>query len=504
MSMSSAESISGSSSGPSVVAFITVADLNRLWAERYASQGRNLGLSVPVIAEREMAGNTWELSVVRLGYPNMQFDTSRHSLTVSRRLLTDLRVYLTESSGMSIRQAFRIEQSGADGDNVLQVTLELQDLHMEYHTAKSQGLYVHWSKPAVYVIEQDRLSASKFRQHFEPLKQMRLTTLSAPLALALHYVRIYYKDYDATLLRPAVQASFRYSRVDQEARPSQSIQSGAALLWFNIDTFPRVLDGMPPLDRHWITSLFAPSGSMKWSAGDYPGGQYYLGGYTHVEPTSALAKTQLATPVCDLMLTPLVTFSDAGGGPIEFESLSYVDEVRWRPEGGRFYGMFRPHGSKCRYTPPVALKPAVRFNQAGDTLIPAAYRSSLSTPTITEVISAKAQDYEAYVSIVVRWVYPTHFIRVAKHTLSELKLSLCYLNRDQKEIAVPDSQISWHVVAGNGSVSSGVFKTAESDPSAYSVVIGIDESRQDEWRWGMTIIALPMLDIDTLVEAYSR
>ena len=170
MSMSTAESISASSSGPSVIVYIPVADLNRLWAERYASQGRNLGLSVPVIAEREMSGNTWELSVVRLGYPNVQFDTSRHSVTVSRRLLTDLRVYLTASSGMSIRQAFRIEQSGADSEHVLQVTLELQDLHMEYHTTKSQGLYVHWSKPAVDVIEQVRLNASKFRQHFEPLK----------------------------------------------------------------------------------------------------------------------------------------------------------------------------------------------------------------------------------------------------------------------------------------------------------------------------------------------
>ncbi|MFK3910295.1 hypothetical protein ACI2KD_19905 [Pseudomonas monteilii] len=503
MSMSTAESISASSSGPSVIVYIPVADLNRLWAERYASQGRNLGLSVPAIAEREMSGNTWELSVVRLGYPNVQFDTSRHSVTVSRRLLTDLRVYLTASSGMSIRQAFRIEQSGADSEHVLQVTFELQDLHMEYHTTKSQGLYLHWSKPAVYMIEQDRLNASKFRQHFEPLKQMRLTALSAPLGLALHYVRIYYKDYDALQIRPAVQSAIRYSRVDQEARPSQAIQSGGSILWFNIDTFPRVLDGMPPLDRHWITSLFAPSGSMKWSAGDYPGGQYYLGGYTFADSTLALAKTQPATHVCNLTLTPLVTFSDVGGQPIEFESLSYVDEVRWRPQGV-FYGMFRPHGSKCCYTPPAVLASAVRFNQAGDTLIPAAYRNSLSTPTITEVISASAQDCEAYVSIVVRWVYPTHFIRVAKHTPSELKLSLCYLDRNHHEKAVPDSHISWQVVAGNGSVSSGVFKTAESDPSAYAVVIGIDESRQDEWRWGMTIIALPMLDIDTLVEAYSR
>ncbi|MBF8668951.1 hypothetical protein IR012_01155 [Pseudomonas putida] len=103
----------------------------------------------------------------------------------------------------------------------------------------------------------------------------------------------------------------------------------------------------------------------------------------------------------------------------------------------------------------------------------------------------------------IRWVQPTHFIRVAKQN-SGLKLSLFYFNADQEEKAVPDALTSWEVVAGNGTVTSGVFKPAAQNPSPYSVVVGVDRSQEDEWRWGLTIIALPMLDIDTLVDYYSR
>ncbi|QDR69499.1 hypothetical protein [Pseudomonas sp. BJP69] len=103
----------------------------------------------------------------------------------------------------------------------------------------------------------------------------------------------------------------------------------------------------------------------------------------------------------------------------------------------------------------------------------------------------------------IRWVHPTHFIRVARHALG-LKLSLFYLNGRQEEKAVADSQVSWRVLAGNGSVIAGVFRPDVSNPSPYSVVMGEDTFAVDEWRWGLTIIAMPMLDIDTLVDYYSR
>jgi len=145
----------------------------------------------------------------------------------------------------------------------------------------------------------------------------------------------------------------------------------------------------------------------------------------------------------------------------------------------------------------------VRFKQSGDTFIPAASRDSLVTPTATDVIKVSAGGESAYATFVIRWVQPTHFIRVAKQN-SGLKLSLFYFNADQQEKAVPDSLTSWEVVAGNGTVTSGVFKPAAQNPSPYSVVMGVDRSQEDEWRWGLTIIALPMLDIDTLVDYYSR
>ncbi|MGE7991969.1 hypothetical protein ACQKPE_13150 [Pseudomonas sp. NPDC089554] len=257
----------------------------------------------------------------------------------------------------------------------------------------------------------------------------------------------------------------------------------------------------PPSDKNWVTGLFAPSESINWLKGDYhPPFEYYLAEYKFSDP--AQAQVEATTHAQDLMLSPLITFCDRGGDLEEITLMPAGTQAAWGAEG-TLRGELLPQNGKYYYKPPQSMTPAVQFNHDGDTLIPAAYRSTLATPTATDVIRAVAGGKSAYATFVTRWVHPTHFIRVAKQA-DALKLSLFYFNADQEETAVPDSRASWQVVAGNGSVTSGVFKPAANNPSPYSVIMGVDTLSQDEWRWGLTIIAMPMLDIDTLVDYYSR
>lgn len=77
------------------------------------------------------------------------------------------------------------------------------------------------------------------------------------------------------------------------------------------------------------------------------------------------------------------------------------------------------------------------------------------------------------------------------------------LDRLQQGKAVAASNTSWHVMAGNGSVSTGAFKPAAQNPNPCFVVVVVDTSNQF-MGCGGTIIPLPVLDIDTVMDFYSR
>ncbi|MFJ4433961.1 hypothetical protein ACIPZG_23815 [Pseudomonas sp. NPDC089395] len=480
-----------------VIGYIDTPELNRLWAERYARSGHDLSGGESVVAEREMNATTWELSVVNLGYPKLEFETGGRKLKLCKNLLTDLRLELSKPNGMPARQAIRIEQSGASG-KVLEVTLDSSDLHAQYHKQQGSEVRLHWSNPATYEIEGDRVSADRFKQHYEPLKRIKLATLTKPVSAALADAWVYF-EHDNEQTR-----SYVFSQPRQTAAGSGQLQASEgedAAVAFHVLTFPVTLTQLPPADKNWVIGLFAPSGSLTWGLGGYiPPMEYYLGAYKALG--AAQAQAIPANTAQGLQLSPLVTFCDRGGRPEEVELMPAGAQATWKleePERGKLLLQEGKH----YYEPPKSINPEVRFNQSGDTFIPAAYRASIDTPTATDIIKVTSGGETTYSTFVIRWVHPTHFIRVAKQT-SGLKLSLFFLNRSQQEQAVPDSQVSWQVVAGNGSVVSGIFKPAAQNPSPYSVVRGVDETRQDEWRWGLTIIALPILDIDTLVDFYSR
>ncbi|MGE8060294.1 hypothetical protein [Pseudomonas sp. NPDC089547] len=481
-----------------VIGYNDVSQLNNLWAERYARSGHDVGEGELVVAEREMNRTTWELSLVNLGYPKLQFDTSGQKLNLYKNLLTDLRLALSKPNGMNARQAVRIEQSDASVGKVLEVIFDLNSSHIEYHTGEGREVRLHWAKPATYVIDNDRLSADRFKQHYEPLKRMKVSTLTMPMSVFLGDVWVYF-NYDDSQIR--AQVFNQPGQVAAQSDPIQTPSYADSAVGFHIVAFPITLTQVPPLDKDWVVGLYAPSKSMKWTAGGYmPPMEYYVGGYVITE--AATAQTKATIHAQPLQCSPLISLCDGGGKLEELQLMPAGAQATWGAEG-TLRGELLLQDGKHHYKPPQSMQPAVRFNEGGDTFIPAAYRASLATPTATDIIKVTAGGQAAYATFVIRWVHPTHFIRVARH-VGGLKLSLFYFNLDQEEKAVADSRVSWQVVAGNGSVTSGVFKPAANSPSPYSVVMGVDTSSLDEWRWGLTIIAMPMLDIDTLVDYYSR
>lgn len=484
-----------------ILGFIKEDEINTLWAERYKRSGHDVSEAIAVMSELEADRQTWEVSFAQLGYPNLQFDLAQRRLTLNRNLLTDVRLYLSTPSGLNARQAVKIEQSDASHGKVLQMVLTHEHFHFEQHAQKRGELQVHWSAPATYAIEGDRLSAERFKQHFEPLKQMRIATLAKPASVFLQDVYIYFDCFEhlgVMEVRPLVYVEPQVARSSKIPELASSTET--TVLAFSVVAFPATALQTPPLDKEWAIGLFAPAGSLTWSTGGVLA-LYYLADYIKSDTRHSSIPAD-AHPSQGLLLTPLVMFCDRGGDQIELELMPAGSQATWAAQGTVRGELLTQNGNHF-YKPPQDRTPIVQFNQRGDTFIPAAYRSSLTTPTATDVIQASAEGKVALATFIIRWVQPTHFIRVAKQA-GELKLSLHYLNIDQQEKAVPDAQVSWQVVAGNGSVTSGLFKPAVSDPSAFSVVVGVDKANQDEWRWGMTIVALPMLDIDALVDVYSR
>lgn len=472
--------------------------LNGLWAKRHTLIGHDVDGGELVVSEREMNRTTWELSLVHLGYPKLQFDTSRRTLKLDKNLLTDLRLSLNTPIGMNARQAVRIEQSDGSAGKVLEVTLGLNSSHIEYHKWKGSEAVVHWEQPATYVIANDRLSADRFKQHFEPLKRMKIASLSKPVSVALDDVWVYF-EYGESPMRINV-----FNGPGQVAARSDPILVPASedvAIAFEVGAFPITLTQLPPVDKDWVVGLFAPSWSMKWTLGGYiPPGNFYFAVYAL--SGSETAQTKVTSQAQALKCSPLISFCDRGGDLEELQLMSAGAQPVWSGEG-TLHGELLLQNGKHYYKPPQSLPPAVRFNTGGDTFIPAAYRATLAVPTATDIIKVTDIWQEAYATFVIRWVHPTHFIRVAKYALG-LKLLLFYFNCDLEETAVADAQVSWQVVAGNGSVTAGVFRPDVNDPSPYSVVVGVDTSNVNEWRWGLTIVAMPMLDIDTLVDYYSR
>ncbi len=472
--------------------------LNGLWAKRHALIGHDMDWPELVVSEREMNRTTWELSLVHLGYPKLRFETSARTLKLDKNLLTDLRLSLNTPIGMNARQAVRIEQSDASAGKVLEVTLGLNSSHIEYHKWKGSEAVVHWEQPATYVIANDRLSADRFKQHFEPLKRMKVATLSKPVSVALDDVWVYF-EHDQSRIR--INVFNGPGQVAAQSDPILVPASEDVAIAFEVGAFPITLTQLPPVDKDWVVGLFAPSWSMKWTLGGYiPPGNFYFAVYAL--SGSEMAQTKVSTQAQALKCSPLISFCDYGGDLEEIQLMSAGAQPVWGAEG-TLHGELLVQNGKHYYKPPQSLPAAVRFNTGGDTFIPAACRASLVTPTETDIIKVTDTWQEAYATFVIRWVHPTHFIRVARHALG-LKLSLFYLNGRQEEKAVADSQVSWRVLAGNGSVIAGVFRPDVSNPSSYSVVMGEDTFAVDEWRWGLTIIAMPMLDIDTLVDYYSR
>lgn len=472
--------------------------LNGLWAKRHALIGHDMDWPELVVSEREMNRTTWELSLVHLGYPKLRFETSARTLKLDKNLLTDLRLSLNTPIGMNARQAVRIEQSDASAGKVLEVTLGLNSSHIEYHKWKGSEAVVHWQQPATYVIANDRLSADRFKQHFEPLKRMKVATLSKPVSVALDDVWVYF-EHDQSRIR--INVFNGPGQVAAQSDPILVPASEDVAIAFEVGAFPITLTQLPPVDKDWVVGLFAPSWSMKWTLGGYiPPGNFYFAVYAL--SGSEMAQTKVSTQAQALKCSPLISFCDYGGDLEEIQLMSAGAQPVWGAEG-TLHGELLVQNGKHYYKPPQSLPAAVRLNTGGDTFIPAACRASLVTPTETDIIKVTDTWQEAYATFVIRWVHPTHFIRVARHALG-LKLSLFYLNGRQEEKAVADSQVSWRVLAGNGSVIAGVFRPDVSNPSSYSVVMGEDTFAVDEWRWGLTIIAMPMLDIDTLVDYYSR
>ena len=283
--------------------------LNGLWAKRHALIGHDMDWPELVVSEREMNRTTWELSLVHLGYPKLRFETSARTLKLDKNLLTDLRLSLNTPIGMNARQAVRIEQSDASAGKVLEVTLGLNSSHIEYHKWKGSEAVVHWEQPATYVIANDRLSADRFKEHFEPLKRMKVATLSKPVSVALDDVWVYF-ECDQSRIR--VNVFNGPGQVAAQSDPILVPASEDVAIAFEVGAFPITLTQLPPVDKDWVVGLFAPSWSMKWTLGGYiPPGNFYFAVYAL--SGSEMAQSKVSTLAQALKCSPLISFCDYGG-----------------------------------------------------------------------------------------------------------------------------------------------------------------------------------------------
>ncbi|WP_110637749.1 hypothetical protein [Pseudomonas sp. CC120222-01a] len=201
-------------------------------------------------------------------------------------------------------------------------------------------------------------------------------------------------------------------------------------------------------------------------------------------------------------LNPVLHVVSRGDAKIELFEATGGTSVQWHMNEGAL-GELDSAGGRHWYVPPKDLDAAIAYEEDEKLEGLSVRKSAVSDPLVVDTVTASLSGGEgADAAFLVHNIKQTHYFRMSKEA-GRLKLALYYKDRHSNEVLVPDADIEWRVVSGNGRVSQiGAFVPAVLAPSAFTTVLAIEHDDK-RWYWACITIPLPMVSVDQVLDMFS-
>lgn len=476
-----------------------IDNFNELWADSYARYGGAPHDDCPVIStQRSLTEGVWERNTIVLGYPLLQYDDLR--LHVTRNIGHSIRLRLVKANGGKQLQVVTVDY-GWKGD-ILKLVCKPGTRWATQYESSLGMLNVYWQQAPDCTVEGDSDLQSMFREYFTAHKNCDLLRLPTPIAAGLKKVIVQYEPSEAGAiwvhcisLSTQAAAKNRVPSNDMETNAC-SVSNGLGVFFYP-EVFPNIALGIRPLDADWVVRLALPGGRFHYAGGNFDRerGHYHVP-YNYLPADQARVRNE---DECLVVPMAQIIGNDRRRVPL---AVSPDTPVEWNCEGDA-KGILEKENGQHYYKPPGPSLSAAVFNTNSDTLIPVAYRYSVAQPAQTDLVTATSQAGGVTAPMTVCVVPPTHFIKAEKQA-ERLVLSLHWLNLNHEEREVPPSSVEWTTLAGNGDVLPGGIFTPGASGSKVSVLMAVDTSHDDEWRWAVSIIPMPLLSADEVVAMLSE
>ncbi|MDZ5602165.1 hypothetical protein SJI00_05160 [Pseudomonas sp. RP23018S] len=387
----------------------------------------------------------------------------------------------------------------------LRINVRMDSSCLRYRAHEQSVLSIEWTGQASYAFYEpsdSRLPSTvpdEYIQHYNRRNKVEIAIMPRPVSARCQDLYIYMVTTETLRDRNFVffqqpSAFENVRRVMQKSSPAAYQTFLSAL--FPSFSFPEVAVGRAPADEAWFGHLVTPPGSVELDGGEEtPDG--WTSRYKTV-PKKPWAPFRNAQKKFDYKIAPYCQIFHAGA---QKERLGFVADpvpgAVWSVTGNAG-GALVKEGNDHFYLP-AKKRPDLIFRQPSETLIPAVTRASLrEVPARADVVTAVGQGADACAWFVTTFAYPTHFIRFAAQD-GVLQLKCCYFNIDSEEVGLQPQEVTWHVIAGNGAVSDGVFTPASVAATPVTVVMAVDIRDLTEWRFAVSIIPLPLMSARDVV-----
>lgn len=375
----------------------------------------------------------------------------------------------------------------------LRVSLRLDSSYLRYRSQHRSVLSLEWDGDASYAFYYPKDSSTgttvpaEYKAYYGQQKKIEIAVMPRPVDSRLQDLYIHMITTESLRDRFFVFSQQRQTFKSLAQRTLQRPKhEGETVLSasFSQINFPEVAAGKAPVDNAWFSHLVTPPGACVPNGGTKtPTGwdsYYSTGPETQWNPSTVSSAGATHT------IAPQARIIHAGASP---EPLGFVGTAIpgavWSVEGdagGKIVKVDSDH-----FYEPAKKPPGLLFSNPGEMLIPA--------PARADVVTAAGGGAQASALFVTTFAYPTNFIRFHAEG-NALRLSCCYFDFEMDEAVVPPEDVEWTILAGNGEVSAqGIFTPQSAAPSPVTILMARDISKLDEWRFAVTIIPMPVLDL---------
>ena len=403
-------------------------------------------------------------------------------------------------SNLGVEQIYRLTEVPLPAGR-LRVTLRLDSSYRRYRAQEQSVLSLEWDGDVSYAYYYPKYLTvpttvpPEYGEYYNRRKKIEIAMM--PRAVDSRLQDLYIYTYTSETLRDhfffICQQPLAYrSLADRTSQaPTPEVQAGLYAEFSQTD-FPEVAAGNPPTDNAWFSHLVTPPGACVPNGGTQrPTGwmsNYKIGPKRPWNPSTIASAGEVHKIAPQARIFPAGELRQQlgfAGAPITGAEWSVAGEA-----GGRIV----KEGSNHFYQP-ATKPPDLLFSTPGETLIPAVLKSSYPLlPARTDLVTAAGGGARAVARYVTLFVGPTHFIKFHAEGTA-LRLSCCYFNRDHEEVELQPEHVKWHILAGNGGVSQGIFTPRWTVPTPVTILMAEDLRCTDEWRFAVTIIPMPFLTL---------